>query len=73
MNCHVTKKRVQAKSRLSTICFLCEKGFPVTTSRTILQHRGKENDAKQQNSSETVADLDKIVEENKDGYNRRAN
>ena len=61
MNYHVAKKHAQPSSKQSTICPSCEQEIPVYYS--LPQHRRKEHGAKQRKSSDTVAELNKIVEE----------
>ena len=46
------------------LCSSCEKEFPSYNS--LQQHRRKEHGTKLQKPSDTVADLDKIVEEEKE-------
>ena len=61
MNYHITKKHVPSTSKQSTVCSSCGKQFPSYYS--LQQHRRKEHGANQGKSSDTVADLNKIVEE----------
>ena len=61
MNSHVAKKLVSSTSKQSEVCSPCEKEFPSFYS--LQQHRRKEPGAKQRKPSDTVADLNKIVEE----------
>ena len=63
MNYHVAKKYAPSTSKQSTVCSFCEKEFP---SYYLLQQRRKEHGAKQRKPSGTVADLNKIVEEEGD-------
>ena len=66
MNYHVAKKYAPASSKQSTVCSSCEQDFPSYYS--LQQHRRKEHGAKQRKPSDTVADLNKIVEdEGEDG------
>ena len=64
MNYHVAKKHAPSTSKQSTVCSSCEKDFPSYYS--IQQHRRKEHGAKQRKPSDTVADLNKIVEEERE-------
>ena len=61
MNYHVAKKHAPSTSKQSTVCSSCEKEFPSYYS--LQQHRRK---VKQRKPSDTVADLNKIVEEEGD-------
>ena len=61
MNYHVAKKHAPSTSKQSTVCSSCEQEFPNYYS--LQQHRRKEHGAKQRKPSDTVADLNKIVEE----------
>ena len=61
MNYHVVKKHAPSTSKQSTVCLSCEQDFPSYYS--LQQHRRKEHGAKQRKPSDTVADLNKIVEE----------
>ena len=61
MNYHVAKKHAPASSKQSTMCSSCEQKFPSYYS--LQQHRRKEHGAKQRKPSDTVADLNKIVED----------
>ena len=61
MNYHMAKKHAQPSSKQSTVCPSCEQEFPSYFS--LQQHRRKEHGAKQWKPSDTVADLNKIVEE----------
>ena len=61
MGYHVAKKHAQPSSKQSTVCSSCEQEFPSYYS--LQQHRRKEHGAKQRKTSDTVADLNKIVEE----------
>ena len=67
MNYHVAKKHAPSTSTQSTVCSSCEKEFPSFYS--LQQHQRKEHGAKQRKPSDTVADLNKIVEEEDDGEN----
>ena len=57
----VAKKHGQPSSKQSTVCPSFEQEFPSYYSPQ--QHRRKEHGAKQRKPSDTVADLNKIVEE----------
>ena len=61
MNYHMAKKHAQPSSKQSTVYLSCEQEFPSYYS--LQQDRRKENGAKQRKPSDTVADLNKIVEE----------
>ena len=61
MDYHVAKKHAEPSSEQSTVCPSCELEFPSYYS--LQQHRRKEHGAKQRKPSDTVADLNKIVEE----------
>ena len=61
MDYHVAKKHAQPSSKQSTVCPSCEQEFPSYYS--LQQHQRKEHGAKQRKPSSTVADLNKIVEE----------
>ena len=61
MGYHVAKKHAQPSSKKSTVCPSCEQEFPSYCS--LQQHRRKKHGAKQRKPSDTVADLNKIVEE----------
>ena len=61
MRHHMAKKHAQPSSNQSTVCSSCEQEFPSYYS--LQQHRRKEHGAKQRKPSDTVADLNKIVEE----------
>ena len=61
MDYHVAKKHAERSSKQSTVCPSCEQEFPSYYS--LQQHRRKEHGAKQRKHSDTVADLNKIVEE----------
>ena len=66
MNYHVAKKHAPPSSKQSTVCSSCEQEFPSYYS--LQQHRRKEHGVKQRKPSDTVADLNKIVEdEGEDG------
>ena len=58
---HVAKKHAPSTSKQSTVCSSCEQEFPSYYS--LQQHRRKEHGTKQRKPSDTVADLNKIVEE----------
>ena len=65
-NYHVAKKHAPSTSKQSTVCSSCEQEFPSYYS--LQQHRRKEHGAKQRKPSDTVADLNKILErEGEDG------
>ena len=57
----MAKKHAQPNSKQSTVCPSCEQEFPSYYS--LQQHRRKEHGAKKRKPSDTVADLNKIVEE----------
>ena len=62
----MAKKHGQLSSKQSTVCLSCEQEFPSYYS--LQQHGRKEHEAKQRKPSDTVADLNKIVEdEGEDG------
>ena len=61
MSYHMAKKHAQPSSKQSTVRSSCEQDFPSYYS--LQQHRRKEHGAKQRKPSDTVADLNKIVEE----------
>ena len=61
MSYHMAKKHAQPSSKQSTVCSSCEQEFPSYYS--LQQHRRKEHGVKQRKPSDTVADLNKIVEE----------
>ena len=66
MNYHMAKKHAPSTLKQSTVCSSCDQEFPKYYS--LQQHRRKEHGAKQRQPSDTVADLNKIVEEEgKDG------
>ena len=64
MNYHAVKKHDPSTSKQSTVCSSCEKEFPIYYS--LQQHRRKDHGAKQRKPSDSVADLNKIVEEEGD-------
>ena len=61
MNYHVAKNYAPSTSKQSTVCSSCEQEFPSYYS--LQQHRRKEHGTKQRKPRDTVADLNKIVEE----------
>ena len=63
MNYHMVRKHAPSTSmsRQSKVCSSCEKEFPSYYS--LQEHWTKEHGAKQRKPSDTVADLNKIVEE----------
>ena len=61
MGYHVAKKHAEQSSKQTTVCPFCEQEFP--TYYSLQQYRRKELGAKQKKPSDTVADLNKIVEE----------
>ena len=62
----MAKKHAQPSSKQSTVCPSCEQEFPSYYS--LQQHRRKDHGAKQRKPSDTMADLNKIVEdEGEDG------
>ena len=58
---HVAKKHAQPSSKQSTACPSCEQELPSYYS--LQRHRRKEYGAKKLKPGDTVADLNKIVEE----------
>ena len=64
MSYHMAKKHAQPISKQSTVCSSCEQEFPSYYS--LQQHRRKEHGVKQRKPSDTVADLNKIVEEERE-------
>ena len=60
-NYHVAKKHAPTTFKQSTVSSSCEKEFPSYYS--LQQQRRKEHGAKQRKPSDTVADLNKIVQE----------
>ena len=61
MDCHVGRKHAQPNSKQSTVCPSCEQEFRRYYS--LQQHRRKEHETKQRKRSDTVAHMNKIVEE----------
>ena len=61
LNYHMAKKHAPSTSKQSTVSSSCEQDFPSYYS--LQQHRRKEHGAKHWKPSDTVADLNKIVEE----------
>ena len=61
MNYHMVKKHAPSSLKQSTVCSSCEQEFPSYYS--LQQHRRKAHGAKQRKPSDTVADFNKIVEE----------
>ena len=61
---HLAKKLTPSTSKQSTVCLCCEKEFPGCYS--LQQPRREEYGAIQPKSSDTVAELNKIVEEERD-------
>ena len=61
---HFARKHGQPSSKQSTVYSSCEQEFPSFYS--LQQHRRKEHGAKQRKPSDTVADLNKIVEEERE-------
>ena len=59
------KKHAQPSSKTSTVCPSCKKEFPSYYS-SLQQHRRKGLGTKQRKPSDTVADLNKIVEEERE-------
>ena len=57
----MAKKHAPSSSKQSMICSSCEQEF--TRYYSLQQHRRKEHGAKQRKPCDTVADLNKIVEE----------
>ena len=64
MNYHLAKKLTPSTSKQSTVCLCCEKEFPGCYS--LQQPRREEYGAIQPKSSDTLAELNKIVEEEGD-------
>ena len=64
MGYHAAKKHGQPSSKQLTVCPSFEQEFPNYYS--LQQHRRKEHGAKQRKPSDTVADLNKIVEEERE-------
>ena len=66
MSYHMAKKHAQPNSKQSTVFPSCEQ--ELSSYYSLQQHRRKEHGAKQRKPSDTVADLNKIVEdEGEDG------
>ena len=66
MSYHMAKKHAQPSSKQSTVFSSCEQEF--SSYYSLQQHRRKEHGAKQRKPSDTVANLNKIVEdEGEDG------
>ena len=61
MGYHAAKKHALPSSKQLTVCPSCEQEFPSYYS--LQQHRRKKHGAKQRKPSDTVADLNKTVEE----------
>ena len=61
MNYHIAKKHAPSSSKQSRVCSSCEKDL--SSYYSLQEHRRKEHGAKQRKPSDTVADLNKIVEE----------
>ena len=61
MSYRMAKKHAQPNSKQSTVCPFCEQEF--LSYYSLQQLRRKEHGAKQRKPSDTVADLNKIVEE----------
>ena len=61
MNYQMAKKHAQPSSKQSMVCSSCEQEFPSYYS--LQQHRREEHRAKQRKLSDTVADFNKIVDE----------
>ena len=57
----MAKKHAPSSSKQSTVCTSCEQ--EISCYYSLQQHRRKEYGAKQRKPSDTVADLNKIVEE----------
>ena len=57
----MAKKHAPPSSKQSTVCPSCGQELP--SYHSLQQHRRKEHGAKQRKPSDTVADLNKIVEE----------
>ena len=64
MNYHVAKKHAPLSSKQSTVCASYEKEFPSFYS--LEQHRRKKHGAKPRKPSDTMPDLNKIVEEGRE-------
>ena len=70
MDYHVAKKHAQPSSKKSIVFPSCEKEF--LSYYSLQQHRRKGHGTKQRKPSDTVADLNKIVEEEgEDGEKRK--
>ena len=63
MNFHTSKKHVKSTPK-STKCVSCEKEFPSCYS--LQQHRKKNHGLKARRTSESVADLNEILENEED-------
>ena len=61
MNYHIAKKHAQPSLKQSMVCPSCEQKF--SSYYSLQQHRGKEHGAKQRKPSDTVTELNKIVEQ----------
>ena len=61
MNYHMIKKHAQPSGKQSTVCPFYKQEF--SSYFSVPQHRRQENGAKQRKPSDTVTDLNKIVEE----------
>ena len=61
MNYHMAKMHAPSRSKQSTVCSSCEQEF--SSYYSLQQHRRKEHGAKQRKPSDTLADLNEIVEE----------
>ena len=68
MNYHVTKKLAPSTSKQSTVCLSCEKEFPSYYS--LQQHRRKEQGVKQRKPSDTLVDLNTIVWEEREDWEK---
>ena len=64
----VAKKHAQPSSKHSTVCSSCEQKVPCYYS--VQQHRRKEHGAKQRKPSDTVANLNRIVEKEGENVNK---
>ena len=61
MGYHVAKKHAQPSSKKWTVCHSCEQEFP--SHYSLQQHRRKKQETKQRKPSDTVVELNKVLEE----------